>query len=335
MIQEENLFYDEDSLVDEEKLEIVRQLRLIDDTFFAVCFEQDIELTELILRIILEKDDLEVTYVKTQHAIRGLGGHSALLDALAKDSSGKTYNIEVQRSNQGAIPQRARYYGSLIDSQSLREGEEYKDLHETYVIFITEHDVMKGNLPIYHVDRMVRETGQPFCDGSCIIYVNASFIDDTPLGRLMQDFLCSDPRRMNYDLLSRKSSYFKETETGVKKMCKLVQDYADKQNIALIAKIAEAETKAQAAETKAQAAETKAQAAETKAQAAETKAQAAQAEAQAAETKAQAAQAEVQAAEASRKKMVQSISSKGFSPEQIAELVDLPCETVRAMIEAG
>ena len=51
-------------------------------------------------------------------------------------------------------------------------GDQYQELNETYVIFITENDVLGANLPIYHVDRIIRETGKMFNDESHIIYVN-------------------------------------------------------------------------------------------------------------------------------------------------------------------
>ena len=52
----------------------------------------------------------------------------------------------------------------MIDSQALKSGEESDSLPETYVIFITEHDVLQGGLGIYHIDRMVRETKKAFED---------------------------------------------------------------------------------------------------------------------------------------------------------------------------
>ena len=64
----------------------------------------------------------------------------------------------------------------------------YDALTETYVIFITENDVLKSGLPIYHIDRIVQETGEPFGDEAHIIYVNSQIKDETELGKLMYDF---------------------------------------------------------------------------------------------------------------------------------------------------
>lgn len=71
-----------------------------------------------------------------------------------------------------------------MDANLTQKGDAYNALNETYVIFITEHDVLKKNLPIYHVDRIIRETGEDFGDEAHIIYVNSQIKDESQLGRL-------------------------------------------------------------------------------------------------------------------------------------------------------
>ena len=105
-------------------------------------------------------------------------------------------------------------------------GDRYDALGETYVIFITERDVLKEGLPIYHIDRYVRETGKPFEDGSHILYVNAQCRSDTPLGKLMHDFHCTDARDMNYQVLAERVHYFKDNVKGATNMCRAVEQLA-------------------------------------------------------------------------------------------------------------
>jgi hypothetical protein len=83
------------------------------------------------------------------------------------------------------------------------------------VIFFTENDVIGGNKPIYHVERVVQEMGTLFNDGEHIIYVNGSYEADTPLGWLVHDFKCTDAKDMHYKELANRVRYFKETEKGV------------------------------------------------------------------------------------------------------------------------
>ena len=69
---------------------------------------------------------------------------------------------------------------------------------------------MKAGLPIYHVDRIVKETGELFGDESHIIYVNSQIKDESALGKLMHDFSCTDAKDMNYKILADRVRYFKE-----------------------------------------------------------------------------------------------------------------------------
>ena len=208
----------------EEDLERLRKFRLMDDDFMSKCFEDNIECTELVVQIVLNRDDLTIEQVHTQHQIKNLQGRSVILDIYAVDKSGKRYNIEIQRADRGAVAKRARYHSSIIDANTIVSTQEYDKLPESYVIFITENDVLKKNLPIYHIDRVIQETNEYFGDESHIIYVNGTYQDDTPLGILMKDFSCSRPEDMYYKPLYERTKYFKETEEGVATMCKMMED---------------------------------------------------------------------------------------------------------------
>lgn len=156
--------------------------------------------------------------------IKNLMGRSVRLDIYATDDKQKKYNIEIQRADKGAGAKRARYNSSILDVNSLSAGAEFSELPETYIIFITEHDVMNGNKPLYHIERIVKETGKSFEDEAHIIYVNGAYRDESPLGLLMHDFACVNPADMHYKILADKTRYFKENEKGVAAMCKVVED---------------------------------------------------------------------------------------------------------------
>lgn len=217
----------EDPLDPEEQhrkdLERLQNFRLIDDDFMRVVFDQDIECTTLLLRIILNRNDLTVLEVKSQYAISDLQKRSIYLDIRAVDAQGVIYNIEVQRSNKGAGAKRARYHGSLIDAASSSSGDDFDDLAEIYVIFITENDVLGDGRPIYHIDRIVRETGKPFDDQSHIIYINSQIRNETALGRLMHDFWCTQADDMHYRVLAERVRHFKEDKEGQNTMCEAIE----------------------------------------------------------------------------------------------------------------
>ncbi len=103
------------------------------------------------------------------------------------------------------------------------------------MIFITEHDVIGKNKPLYHIERYIQETGEKFKDALHIIYVNGEYRDDSPLGLLMKDFACSNPADMHYKKLADRAKYFKEDEKGVEIMCRIMEELIDdeKKEIAL------------------------------------------------------------------------------------------------------
>ena len=210
----------------EEDLQRLRGLRLIDDDFMAAVFEER-ACAEFLLQIILKRDDLTVKEVHGQYNIKNLQGRSVRLDILAVDRENRAYNIEVQRSDRGASEKRARYNSSLLDANLTDAGDDYDALNETYVIFITENDVLKAGLPIYHVERTVQETGTVFNDQAHIVYVNSQIKDETALGKLMHDFFCTNSKDMNYSILAQRVRYFKEDTKGVAAMCRAMEKMRD------------------------------------------------------------------------------------------------------------
>lgn len=181
---------------------------------------------ELILRIVLGRNDITIKSVRTQEPMKNLQGRSAVLDVHAVDSSDKEFDVEIQRKDAGAGAKRARHNSSLLDAYILKPGDDTEDIPDSYVIFITENDVMKGDQPIYPVERYVTigENKVLFDDGSHIIYVNGKYRGNNEIGKLMHDFSCTDPDDMNYEALAKKARYYKQDAKGVAAMCKIMED---------------------------------------------------------------------------------------------------------------
>lgn len=210
--------------------EKIKQFRLIDDTFMSVVF-QDAECTQFLIRAILKNDDLVVTEVATQNSLKNLQGRSVRLDIIAHDSSGKVYNIEVQRKDSGALPKRARYNSALLDANISEPGEEMEKLPETYVIFITENDYFQKGFPLYHVERAITELSQTFNDGAHIIYVNGQYRGADPIGSIMSDFFCDNVEDMKNPILAKEVAKYKETDKGVNHMCRIMEEIAAESRI--------------------------------------------------------------------------------------------------------
>ena len=210
--------------INQRYLNEIENFRLFDDDFMSKVFGFRPEETEFLLQKILKKDDLKVIESIPEYSIKNLQGKSIRLDIKAIDSENRLYDIEIQRANEGSVPQRARYYSGLIDSNIMDKGDvPWGDLPECFVIFITEKDTLKGNKPIYHVERMIIETDELFNDKEHIVYVNGAYESNDDLGKLMHDFKCKNPDDMYYEILKNRTKYFKETVEGKRDMCEAME----------------------------------------------------------------------------------------------------------------
>ncbi len=89
----------------------------MDDDFIKLVFDDDSEAMELLLNVLLDRYDMKVLSVDTQHEAKNPNGRSVQFDIYAVDSTGKHYDIEIQRSDSGAVKRRARSYNSMFDSR--------------------------------------------------------------------------------------------------------------------------------------------------------------------------------------------------------------------------
>lgn len=218
-------FYDENQRARVNKL--VDNMTLFDDDLMSHVFDKNIEATELVLRIILG-ENIRVISVDGQDDMKNplVEGRNITLDVHAIDSRGREIDIEVQGNARGAAVERARFHSSMVDIRMLKANQDFRELKDSYVIFIYKKDKFMENQPIYHIDRVVRETGKLFSDGSHIIYVNGSYKGDDEIARLMEDFYQKNSENMHYKALADGVRHFKENEEGRGTMCEAVEKYA-------------------------------------------------------------------------------------------------------------
>ena len=102
---------------------------------------------------------------------------------------------------------------------SLRKSHGYDSLPESYVIFITRKDIFRKGQAIYKIERRIEGSWEEYGDGTHIIHVCAANADeDTALGHLVHDLLCTDPEDMHYNELRENVSYYKNDEEGIIEM---------------------------------------------------------------------------------------------------------------------
>ena len=197
---------------------IIKNFTLMSDIFMRNVFKQR-ECLEYVLQVIMEKQDLKVIDQIIQKDYKNLQGRSAIMDCVARDSEGKQFDVEIQQDNESASPKRARYHSGLMDMNTLNPGQDFDELPESYVIFITSDDILGYGFPIYHIDRHIKEADNSFQDEAHIIYVNSRKQEDTELGRLMHDLHCRNADKMHSPVLAKRVHELKDTQKGVELMC--------------------------------------------------------------------------------------------------------------------
>jgi len=202
----------------------VGKLRPIDDLMFRVMAQSRAFCGEL-LRVLLQDPGLEVVECKPQSAVTNTRGRSAVLDALCELSDGRLVDVEVQRADKGDLQRRARYYASLVTADRTRPGTPFEDVPDVCVVLVCEFDPLRAGCPLYHVDRVVRETGESAENGLEEVYVNALARDGSKVSALMRvltEAEAYDEER--FPETSRVKHRLRETEEGRKDMGSVIEE---------------------------------------------------------------------------------------------------------------
>ena len=110
------------------------------------------QLLEILLEIKI--DHIEMTqeeYVEIDYDKKGIR-----LDVYAVGAD-KAFNLEMQSTDTGELPERSRFYQSALDLDDLNAGTDYKDLKTSYIIFICVPDIFKKGLAKYTFENICLE----------------------------------------------------------------------------------------------------------------------------------------------------------------------------------
>ncbi len=206
----------DDPAVSEENLRRLRKFRLLDDTFARVAFKGNIPDIQFLLETILDRK-VPIKSVATQVDYPHPIYRSVVMDVIAVDNAGNIYNIEFQRNGDDDVLSRARFHQGMLDCSMVPKGGKFKDMRESYVIFILEQDLLHQKVPVHPTCDIV--------DGRHTLYLNCAYDDlSTPIGQLIHDLKCSEPDEMVTQLhgIVRQC---KETKKGVENMCRIMDEY--------------------------------------------------------------------------------------------------------------
>ena len=149
-------------------------LTIADDFMFCKVM-QDEGICKEFLEMVLANEIGKIAYLSPQNTVAaGIEAKSVRLDILVKDEAGKSYDIEMQVTNEHHLPKRMRYYQAAIDIAFLDKGSHYKTLNDSYLIFVCLFDAIGNGKPLYTFENICIEDGQtPLRDGTKKVIINA------------------------------------------------------------------------------------------------------------------------------------------------------------------
>lgn len=101
----------------------------------------------------------------------------------------------------------------------------FDEVLELYIVYISEFDFLKGNKTIYHVEKVLRETGEVIDDGLHEIFVNTVIDDGTDIAELMSCFTKKEVKNDKFPALSSEVKRLKDTEGGARVVSEVMQKY--------------------------------------------------------------------------------------------------------------
>lgn len=231
-----------------ETQEIVDKLTAMEDTFFHKLVE-DKDFCEELIQTVTGKKSLRLVEATAQKSLRNIKGRSVVLDAYCIDTDNDNYDVEVQKEDNDDHQRRVRYNGSNMDTYMTEKGIKFGKIPDAYVIYISKKDFFGKGKTIYHIDRVLRETGDVVDNGFYEIYVNTEIDDNSDIAELMKIY--SSPDVPENSKFPKTCAGIKNLKTGKGRdsMCALVEEYAEKKARTLMEEYAEKKAKEREKET--------------------------------------------------------------------------------------
>ncbi|MBE6354644.1 Rpn family recombination-promoting nuclease/putative transposase [Treponema sp.] len=148
------------------------------------------KMLEILLKIKVEK----IEYIESEKTIENYYESRGIrLDVYVKDSD-RIFDIEIQTGNYDDLLLRARYYQGACDVATVRRRTKFRNLKETYIVFICEEDPFGMGLPVYTKKNRFTETDALIYDDK----THAVFYNSSAWSRI-QDEELRDVLRFIYE----------------------------------------------------------------------------------------------------------------------------------------
>ena len=129
---------------------MIEDLTLGDEYLFEIVMQNE-KLCKLFIEKFLEIPDITgINYIQTEATHKATYmGKGVRFDIYVKGQDDVAYVVELQRKDTKELEKRLRYYQSMIDTKQLGKGNNYKNLKDSYIIFICRDDFLKQGLYRY------------------------------------------------------------------------------------------------------------------------------------------------------------------------------------------
>lgn len=126
------------------------------------------------MKSVSEKRFSKISYPETQKTISITADAKGVrFDVYVEDEEDTVYDIEMQIANTKNLSKRSRYYQGMIDLNTLERGDNYKDLKNTYIIFLCLFDPFEKYITQYTFEQMCHEVnGLTLGNDAKIIFIN-------------------------------------------------------------------------------------------------------------------------------------------------------------------
>ena len=180
------------------------ELTFADNFLFCKILEDDPELCRQLLELLLH---IKIDHLEPPQGERAmqetLDAKSVRFDVYTKDDS-RIFDIEMQTTDAGDLPERSRYYQSVIDMDNLSRGESYTKLKDSYIIFLCLKDVFRKGLPVYFFEYTCREDKTlTLRDRAYRVFFNAANCDKLENGEMRSFFRFLRGTKADTDFLKK------------------------------------------------------------------------------------------------------------------------------------
>jgi len=150
------------------------EITITDPYLFASVMLNE-KLCKHVLEILLGKEKVScIEYLEMEKTINaGYKTKGVRLDIYVKDEQGVTYNVELQMEDTKELQKRTRVYQVAIDSGMLKKGQRYKEIKDSYIIFISPKDIFQQGHHRYDFENTCQQVeGLKLDDGAYKVFFN-------------------------------------------------------------------------------------------------------------------------------------------------------------------